>query len=140
MSLIFFAVLLALGHQGTGAATLPAPAASPVGRCPIGASDWSAHVNAMPGPRARQMLIVTGSIGVKPAARTILRLNPEVMESDPPQYSVTLEIQLPREPTIDSLERREVRGEWPVPGVIGAVHIRCGGRVLTTITQVATAH
>jgi hypothetical protein len=102
--------------------------------------DWSAHVNAMPGPGARRTLIVTGIIGVKPAARTRLRLAPEVMESDPPQYTVILDISLPRRPTIDMLERRNVRGQWPVRGEVGAVHIRCGGRIVATVRDVVTAH
>jgi hypothetical protein len=101
--------------------------------------DWTAHVNAMPGPGARRTLIVTGRIGVKPAARVTLRLDPAVMESDPPQYTVAVDVRLPREPTIDMLTRREVRGEWPVSGDVGAVHIRCGGRPLATISEVVTA-
>jgi hypothetical protein len=102
--------------------------------------DWSAHVNAMPGPGARPTLIVTGTIGVKPAARTRLRLSPAVMESDPPQYAVVLDISLPRRPTIDMLERREVRGSWPVSGRVGAVHIRCGGRIVASVRDVVVAH
>jgi len=54
----------------------------------VGHGEWSAHVNAMPGPRARRTLIVIGRIGVKPDARTRLRLAPEVMESHQPQYMV----------------------------------------------------
>lgn len=94
----------------------------------------------MPGPVARPSLIVSGTIGVKPAALTILRLAPEVMESNPPQYTVILDVRLPREPTIDMLERRQVRGEWPVGRTVGAVHIRCGGRIIATISDVVTAH
>jgi hypothetical protein len=101
-----------------------------------GRGDWAAHVDAMPGPDARPRLIVTGTIGVKPAARTELRLDPAVLESNPPQRIVNLVITLPREPTIDMLTRREVRGEWPVTPPLGAVHIRCGGRSVASISPI----
>jgi hypothetical protein len=94
----------------------------------------------MPGPGARRTLVVSGVVGVKPAARTRLRLAPEVMESHPPQYTVILDITLPRRPTIDMLERRRLRGEWPVSGDVGAVHIRCGGRIVASIRDVEVAH
>ena len=94
----------------------------------------------MPGPNARRTLIVSGVIGVKPAARTRLRLAPEVMESDPPQYAVILDVQLPRQPTIDMLERRQVRGEWPIRGSVGAVHIRCGNRIIASVRNPVVAH
>ncbi len=106
----------------------------------VGAGEWTAHVNAMPGPNARRTLIVTGSIRVKPAARTVLRLDPAVMESDPPQYSVVLDVRLPRQPTIDMLVRREVRGEWPIKSSVGAVHIRCGNRIIASVRNPEVAH
>ncbi len=101
---------------------------------------WSAHVNAMPGPGARRTLILSGVVGVKPAARIRLSLAPEVMESDPPQYIAVVDISLPRRPTVDMLERRQVRGEWRVSGDVGAVHIRCGGRIVASVRDVVTAH
>ncbi len=124
------------------AAAFAQPARAPAaGQCRAAAhGDWSAHVNAMPGPGARRTLIVSGVIGVKPAARIRLRLAPEVMESDPPQYTIILDITLPRRPTIDMLERRNVRGEWRVSGDVGAVHIRCGGRIVASIRDIVTAH
>jgi hypothetical protein len=129
--------LLAIMHA-------PAVEAGPSFRraqCPaVGRGEWTAHVNAMPGPNARRTLIVSGVIGVKPAARTRLRLAPEVMESDPPQYTVILDVQLPRQPTIDMLERRQVRGEWPVRGRVGAVHIRCGNRIIASVRSPVVAH
>ena len=119
----------------------PPPSFRPIANCEmVGRGEWTAHVDAMPGPGSRPRLIVTGTIGVKPAARTVLRLDPAVMKSDPPQYDVILDINVPIEPTIDMLTRREVRGEWPVSGTVGAVHVRCGGRRVTTINDVVTAH
>jgi hypothetical protein len=61
------------------------------------------------------------------------------MESNPPQRIVNLTVRLPREPTIDMLTRREVRGEWPVTLPLGAVHIRCGGRSVASITDIVVA-
>lgn len=106
----------------------------------VGRGDWSAHVNAMPGAATPPALIVTGTIGVKRAARTSLRLAPRPRPAGPPSYTVILEVRLPREPTIDMLERREVRGEWPVSGDVTAVQIHCGGRRIATIRDVVTAH
>lgn len=103
-------------------------------------SGWAAHINAMPGPDARPTLIVTGVLGVKPAARTALRLDPAVMESYPPQYIVILDVSHPSEPTIDLLTRREIRGEWLVTPPVGAVHVRCGKRTIATISDIQTAH
>jgi len=138
LRLAIIAVLLAAAPGSAPAQR--APARSP-NLCPAAANgDWSAHVNAMPGPGARRMLIVTGAIGVKPATSMRLRLSPAVMESDPPQYTVVLDMSLPRHPTIDSRVRRQVRGSWPVTGRVGAVHIRCGGRIVASIRDVVTAH
>jgi hypothetical protein len=151
MRLLSIALLLVACHQPAAAPVADAASVEPAparqakavsnSRCEMaGRGEWSAHVNAMPGPGSRPKLIVTGRIGVKPAAVTTLRLDPAVMESDPPQYSVILDIRLPREPTIDMLERREVRGEWPVGTRVGAVHIRCGGRAVATVSDVETAY
>jgi hypothetical protein len=124
-------------------AAAPAPAPGPFARsadCQIhGRGDWSAYVDAMRGPGARPRLIVTGTVASKPAARIELRLDPAVMESNPPQRIVNLTVRLPREPTIDMLTRREVRGEWPVTLPLGAVHIRCGGRSVASITDIVVA-
>ena len=133
LPLLAFTSLLMLAPAATAA---PSQRARPLDNtlCRSAAQgDWSAHVNAMPGPGARRTLIVMGSVGVKPATRTTLRLSPQVMESDPPQYTVILDMSLPRSPTVDSRERRNVRGQWPMRGEVGAVHIRCGGRIVASI-------
>jgi hypothetical protein len=132
LPLLAAAPAAALAHPARGTAP---------GLCRAAANgEWSAHVNAMPGPGARRTLILTGMVGVKPAAHIRLSLAPEVMESHPPQYTVVVDISLPRRPTIDMLERRNVRGEWPVRGEVGAVHIRCGGRIVASIRDVVVAH
>ncbi len=94
----------------------------------------------MPGPGKTPRLIVTGEIGVKPAYRTRLRLDPATLESNPPQRTVILDVTQPSEPTIDLLTRREVRGEWPVTPPLGAVHIRCGRQRLAVIANIEVAH
>ena len=140
LPLLAFASLLLLAPAAT-AASAQRPRTPDSTLCRSAAQgDWSAHVNAMPGPGARRTLIVMGSVGVKPATRTTLRLSPQVMESDPPQYTVILDMSLPRRPTIDSRERRNVRGQWPVRGNVGGVHIRCGGRIVATVKDVVVAH
>jgi hypothetical protein len=124
----------------TRAPEAPPRAFGPSADCQIhGRGEWSAHIDAMPGPNGGPRLIVSGTIGTKPAARAELRLDPAVLESNPPQRIVNLVVRLPTEPTIDSLTRREVRGEWPVTPPIGAVHVRCGGRSVASITDIVVA-
>lgn len=126
---------------GNRAAATPRRNFPPSADCQMhGAGDWSAHIDAMPGPGARPRLIVTGAVATKPAARLELRLDPTVLESYPPQRIVELIVRLPSEPTNDSLVRGEVRGEWPVEPPLGAVHIRCGGRSVASIGEVVVAH
>lgn len=126
----------------------PAPNPAPVsaGRardCPIiGSSDWAAWINAMPGPPgSRPTLIVTGKVTVPTGGyRLALRLDPAVMESYPPQYSVWLDAVPPDGAATQALVTHEVRGQWPATPPVGAVHIRCGGSALTTIGTVETTY
>jgi hypothetical protein len=130
------ALLLAAGMNSGAAAQ---PRISTADQCAHAREgQWSAHVNAMPGPNARRSLIVVGRARLAAGVRARLRLSPAVMESHPPQFAVFLEINPGR-----STRRpvpREVRGQWPVRGDVGAVHIQCGGRTIRTIRDVVTAH
>lgn len=117
--------------------------AGPAADCPIiGASDWAAWINAMPGPPgSRPTLIVTGRVTVPSGGYQLaLRLDPAVMENLPPQRTVWLDAVPPAGPASQALVTSEVRGQWPVSPPIGAVHVRCGGTVIARIDDVATAH
>jgi hypothetical protein len=109
--------------------------------CPVTASsDWSAWVNAMPGPMSRPTLIATGKATVPTGGWSFAWGDARVMESYPVQVAVELVPIPPSGPATQALVTHDVRFEWPVPPPVGAVTIRCGGRVLAHIAPVATAH
>ena len=118
---------------------LPSPIIRDSGCGIVTSSGWSAHIDAMPGPGSQPRLIVSGTVGVKPASVTRIVLDPGVMESYPVQRTIIVEVTTPREPTIDMLVRREVRGEWPVTPPIGAITVRCGRTVLARIGNIVAA-
>ena len=94
-------------------ATVPPPVQSPPADnvCPVvDSSDWTAWVNAMPGPNAQPMLVVTE------------------LEALPPDQMAT-----------QALDTHELRGEWPITPPVGSVTITCDGRTLARIAPVETA-
>ncbi len=119
-------------------------AARPSRDCPImSSSDWAAWINAMPGPRARPTLIVTGKATVPTGGYRFELADVQVMESYPVQVVVHLR-QLPSAnpgaPATQMVETHDMRGEWPIEPPVGSVTVRCGSRVLARISPVETAH
>jgi|SRR5687768_7426847 hypothetical protein len=141
MKPLFLACALSLGSCA------PVPADAPQGpagsmECGIvGSSDWAAWVDAMPGPKARPTLIVTGKVSVPSGASRIEWRDMRVMESYPVQIAVEIQAVEPRgvagTPVVVT---RDVRGEWPIDPPVGALTIRCGDMVLARISPVETAH
>jgi hypothetical protein len=119
---------------------LPPPAQGPSRTCPvIESSNWSAWVDAMPGPMNRPRLVVTGKVTVPTGGWRFAWRDVRIMESHPVQVSVDLQ---PIEPTgmvTEALVTHDINFEWPVPPPVGSVTIRCGGRVLAQIAPVDTA-
>lgn len=114
----------------------PSPAA-----CPITSSrDWTAWLNAMPGPGAQPKLIVTGKV-VTATGGYQIAFDPrlQVTKRYPAQAFATLNVIPPSGPTTPAMVTQNVRWEWPLNLQIGSVEIRCGSETLVNITPVATA-
>ncbi len=105
-----------------------------------GASDWSAWVNAMPGPNARPALIATGKVTVPSGGWTFAWRDLRVMESYPVQVVAELEAIPPAGGASQAFVSHDIRGEWPVDPPVGAFTVRCGDMVLARVSPVETAH
>lgn len=129
----------------------PPPGAYPGGpyqpqppECPITASrDWSAWVNAMPGPGARgPALVVSGKVvtatgGYQVAFDRAL----QIRRGQPPQAFVTLFVAPPEGAAASQVaSTHEVRWEWPLNQPVGSVVVRCGDKTLAEITNIQTAY
>ena len=129
----------------------PPPGAYPGGpvqpqtpECPITASrEWSAWVNAMPGPGGRvPVLIVRGKV-VTPTAGYQVAFDRalQVRRGQPPQAFVTLFVAPPSGgATSQAASTHEVRWEWPLNQPVGSVVVRCGDKTLAEITSIQTAY
>ena len=117
------------------------PYPPPPQSCPIaGSSDWTAWINAMPGPGARPTLIVTGKVTVPTGGYRVEWADFRVAESYPVRVFGDLRVIPPSGGAIQAVVTHDVRGEWPMAQPVGSVTIRCGNRVLARISPVETAH
>ena len=106
-----------------------------------GASDWSAWVNAMPGPGARPTLIATGKVTVPTGGYSFDWGDLRVMESYPVQIVAELRTIPPTGgAATQAVVTHEVRGEWPIEPPVGSFTVRCGDMVLARVSPVETAH
>lgn len=119
------------------------PNQPPPPECPITASrDWTAWINAMPGPNSRPTLVVSGKVvtatgGYQVAFDRYLQIRKEL----PPQAFVTLHVASPDMPSnTQAAVTHEVRWEWPMAQPLGSVVIRCGDKTLAEITNIQTAY
>ncbi|MGI8706329.1 MAG: hypothetical protein ACR2JJ_11160 [Sphingomicrobium sp.] len=120
---------------------VPAPAPTPGVACGItGASDWTAWVNAMPGPNARPTLIAAGKVIVPTGGWRFEWRDMRVMESYPVQVVAELEAIPPAGAATQAVTTHDIRGEWPMSPPVGAFTIRCGDMVLARVSPVETAH
>lgn len=132
------AVLLLLGGcTAYGDTPIPTEPGPP---CPItGSRDWTAWVNAMPGPNAPR-LIVTGKVTVPTGGYRVSLERGEVHELDPPIQQIMLEAAPPTGGAIQVVTEQEVRGEFPALDRYGAVIVRCGRDVIATISDIQRAY
>ena len=113
---------------------------SPSSDCPIiGSSDWTAWINAMPGPNARPTLIVTGKVTVPTGGYRVEWGDFRVAESYPVQTFADLRVTPPSGPATQVVTTHDVRGEWPLAEPVGSFTARCGNRVLARISPVESA-
>lgn len=116
----------------------PYPPAAPAEACPIETSrNWRAWVTTAPGPPARSMLNVTGTV-VAPTGGYRIEFVPEltVIKSYPVQMVARLLPIPPEGPAIQVPVAHDVRWQWPLAGPVGTVAIRCGDRTLANISAV----
>jgi hypothetical protein len=101
--------------------------------------NWRAWVTTEPGPPARSMLHVTGTV-VSPTGGYRIEFVPEltVIKSYPVQMVAQLLAIPPEGPATQALVSHNVRWEWPLAGPVGTVAIRCGDRTLANITAVGS--
>ncbi|WP_209426582.1 hypothetical protein [Pararhodobacter sp. SW119] len=144
MSRPLIAAVLTLG---LGACVLPEDQAPRDTACPVIASaDWTAFVNAMPGPQARPELIVTGTVTL-PSAGYAAELRPGPTDrSARPVQTVMLEVTPPDGPAAMVLSEIDLRLSMPAlstqPGAESAyrgVRVLCEGSELAFIAPVETA-
>ena len=94
----------------------------------------------MPGPGARQTLIVTGKVMVPTGGYRIEWGDFRVAESYPVQIFGDLRVIPPSGGATQVVTTHDVRGEWPMDPPVGSVTVSCGERVLARISPVETAH
>lgn len=136
------AAALAAAFAAAGCATMP-PAQAPVDStdsCRIlSSSDWTAWVDAMPGPDRQPKLIVTGKVQAPSGGYSFAWRDLRVMESYPTQIVAELEVLPPDGPASQAIVTHDLRGEWPASPPVGSVSIRCGQQMLARIAPVETA-
>lgn len=139
------------GNDPGGPYQPPSPGAYPGGpyqpqppECPITASrDWTAWVNAMPGPGARgPALVVSGKVVTATGGYQVaFDRYMQIRKGQPPQAFVTLYVAPPQGGAASQASStHEVRWEWPLSQPVGSVVVRCGDQTLAEITSIQTAY
>lgn len=129
----------------TNAATDPAPApvveAPTASACAVIANrNWTAHINAMPGPGAQRTLIVSGEVDLPTPGYTIATdLGPADRSATPVQQLI-VNTTAPTGIVAQVVTPTPVRYEGPaIAQQYRAVRIMCGGQQLAEITDIVTA-
>jgi hypothetical protein len=139
------AALAACGQ--TNATTDPSPAPAPVAEasaasaCAVIANrNWTAHINAMPGPGAQRTLIVSGEVDLPTPGYTIATdLGPADRSAIPVQQLI-LNITPPSGIVAQVVTPTPVRYEGPaIAQQYRVVRVMCGGAQLAEITDIVTA-
>ena len=139
------ATLAACGQ--TNATTDPTPAPAPVAEAPTASTcavianrNWTAHINAMPGPGAQRTLIVSGEVDLPtPGFTASLDLGPADRSAIPVQQLI-VNTTAPTGIVAQVVTPTPVRYEGPaIAQQYRAVRIMCGGQQLAEITDIVTA-
>lgn len=141
--------LVALAACGqTNATTDPTPAPTPVVEAPntsacavIANRNWTAHINAMPGPNAQRTLIVSGEVDLPTPGYTVtIDLGPADRSAIPVQQLI-VNTTAPTGIVAQVVTPTPVRYEGAaIAQQYRAVRIMCGGQQLAEITDIVTAH
>ena len=127
----------------------PAPAAetaaadaAPANGCAVIANrNWTAHINAMPGPNAQRTLNVSGEIDLPTPGYTVtLREGPADRSARPVQQLI-LDTAPPAEiAAIQVVTPTQVSYQGPALGAYSAISIMCGGSSIATISDIPEVH
>lgn len=117
------------------------PLPPPVSSCPVIESrTWAAWVNAMPGPKAANTLIVTGEIVLPTPGYTATLTAGMADRSARPVQQLILTLTPPDGVVAQVLTPTSVRYEGPaISQQYSGVRIMCGGAMLTEIDDVVVA-
>lgn len=127
------AAALVSGCMTPAATSGESAAAAPA--CP-GTRNWTAHVNAMPGPEARPSLIVTGEVDVPRGFVPVLRAGP-TDRMMPPGQRMSLSLEAGSGPAGWQAVRAEVVPALPQ---YREVRVACGGATVAVLADIVTAH
>lgn len=126
----------------TACQTAPPPAEpEQTAACPvIDSRNWSAHINAMPGPGAQRTLIVSGQIDLPTPGYTITLAAGAADRSAIPVQQIVLTATPPTGMVTQVITSADVRYEGPaIAQQYRAVRVICGGRQLAEL-DVIVAH
>lgn len=98
--------------------------------------NWSAHINAMPGPGAQPTLIVTGEANV-PAGRSAMLTVGPTDRMMPPGQRFTLSLETSSDPAGWQPVRAEIK---PALDAYSSVIIGCQGQEVARITDIQKAY
>ena len=122
-------IALALG----GCVTIDNRNSPPPAACPAASRNWTAYVNAMPGPDARPTLIVAGEVDAPRGFVPVLTAGPTDRRFPPGQRFALSLAAAPGAPA----GWRPVRGQIrPALAQYGEVIVGCGGAVVARIAPV----
>jgi hypothetical protein len=116
-----------------------APSATASGSPILESSEWTAWIDAMPGPNNQPRLMISGKVRVSTGGYRAHFTDMRVAESYPVQIFLDLAVTPPSGPATQALTTIDVRGEWPVAPPVGAITIRCGGQMIGRIDEIVTA-
>lgn len=125
------------------AAPPPLAQAAPASSCNVsGSRDWTAWINAMPGPDRQPTLIVTGTVET-PTGGYRIEFNPTLRQNpaDRSQLVATLVGSRAGDVATQAVTTHQVRGDFPL-GLQQArsLSIRCGSTVLAEIAPLEKAY
>lgn len=102
--------------------------------------NWTAHINALPGPNAQRTLVVSGEVDLPTPGYTVtLREGPADRSAQPVQQLI-LETTAPSGMVTQVITPTEVSYSGPALGAYSGINIMCGGASLATINEVPQAH
>jgi hypothetical protein len=131
----------------TSATTEPTPAPAPVAESPTASAcavianrNWTAHINAMPGPNAQRTLIVSGEVDLPTPGYTVTLDLGAADRSAIPVQQLIVNTTAPPGIVAQVVTPTPVRYEGPaIAQQYSAVRIMCGGAQLAEITDIVIA-